>query len=289
MSRLKKRRLLGCVETPRWVRGGFRRGTYNQYFITPRGRERAEWWRDQNSLVGFTYLGRGVGDPREAGMLFASALIDNIATDDPRLFRVNSSKHAFSELMTYRNPIDLLPYSILDGRWRLLFSIQRLQQEGLVPTEIVRDLAWFHSIAKGLGCEDQQIAVALLKRSAVYWKNKSEYLELQNTFLKLELDIQGLVDRLIAQRQTEPLKQENLTLKIQNAFLNFRNSALNRELTFRESELNREVTKLRWHLQLTNTEMQNVCSTLTHVGDHSPTAKFTTEILTHLQIMNLGV
>jgi hypothetical protein len=158
LSRLRKRGLLVCVKLPRTVTGGYRRGTFNLYWVTPRGRQRAEWWRESNSRLGFEYLAVGRGHVSDMARCDLTKTAARYILSDPDRLKVRSrDPNCLAALLTCQNQRSMLGYMTSDRENPLFPIVATLESEGIIPKQAIHDPAIFLAVAKhGYHCSDTQ-------------------------------------------------------------------------------------------------------------------------------------
>gem|GEM_PF-1776406 len=175
LSRLSERRHLLKFKGPRRVRGGYNKGVRNIYAVTPRGRDRALWWRRSHSLLGINYLARGTGDPKELQAAMGLKILSPLFPHGPDSWTFRSREpNSIGFLLT--NLSNDITYSFSSPGLDALVWIQRLKDTGLVPRHINPPM--FSIIGKVLYQQsDELILVSTLYKSVIHWKRRCETLE----------------------------------------------------------------------------------------------------------------
>jgi hypothetical protein len=226
MSRLRRKGLLGRFRCRRTVASGYFRGFCNAYFPTLRGRKRAAWWKEANSIQGLGYLSSGTGASGDIAQCLnshiATGTMRSIVGDQWGVWRIPETM-ADGRLLTCvsgGNPAYLVAFQGLEAQC----TLEVLKREGLLPPQI-EDPSLFASVAKhGYRRTDTQIRLSVLYRSARHWKATAEhwnrtaeywmreYLSLLEKKL-VKTDDCELTATVAANQRPE---QENLSLRLKN-------------------------------------------------------------------------
>ncbi len=274
MSRLRQRGMLTRIRQPRPVTGGFRRGCMNLYSVTLRGRERAAWWKQSNSMMGFHYLANGVGDSRESCDSVGTKFIaSKFSMPEAWRFRCRDP-NATSALLTCLDMRNLPTSLFANTPLAAPAAAMALKTRGILPDSVVKDLPVFLATAKGnYRCSDMQILIALLYRSAAYWRNECEtYSEAFLHALDCTVELRKRLD------QETPTQQELLAEeRRRNSELSFENASLKVEKSLQAKKLRDWVS--------TNSTMLNNLSTELRKFNKSTNDLFVSLVIWHVSYM----
>lgn len=277
LCRLTKRGLLSRRRFPRLLRAGYHRGFLNLYAPTQEGCKRANWYRRSNSLVAFQYLATGRGT---SGELTRSCVVNRVADELQKCglpLRIHSRDPRSLEPLLGLLTHDAICFASTP---RLSFSFEALRKQGLLPEDLS---PLFPHIAKGAyGCTNEQTLLALLYRSAIYWKTQYEISERKNAANAAAKDphLKPETETKQSPPEQKNTTEDTITHQVQNIYLKTQ-----------VSELSRQVDKLRSQIRLNNLGMTLVCTTLEpvrHISPFtSPVVKYVEKELNYLQTTNI--